>query len=58
MVYFAMRDWLNGFALRIDLGAGPFALAAIGVLAIALLTVGLQALRAALTNPVDSIRHE
>jgi putative ABC transport system permease protein len=50
--------WLNNFAYRIDIGAAMFILAGITALMIALFTVSTQALRAATTNPVDSLRYE
>jgi putative ABC transport system permease protein len=56
--WWAMRDWLNGFALRIDLTPGPFVLAGALALAIALCTVAGHALRVARMNPVHALRHE
>jgi putative ABC transport system permease protein len=56
--YYAMSKWLEGFAYRIGFHWWMFAVAAMTAIAIALLTVGLQALKAALTNPVKSIRTE
>ena len=58
VVYFAMQRWLEDFAYRIDLGVSVFALAGGLALLIALLTVCLQAVRAALANPADSLRYE
>ena len=58
IAYFAMRNWLDGFAYRTDLSWWLFALSGAVALAIALLTVGYHALRAALSNPVDALRHE
>lgn len=58
IAYALVRSWLDGFAYRIELGAGVF-LVSIGVsMAIALGTVSSQAVRAALANPVDAIRTE
>ncbi len=54
----AMQRWLDGFAYRIDLSAGLFLAAGLLVLAIALVTVSIQAIRAALADPVDSLRYE
>lgn len=56
--YFAMRTWLDGFAHRIDLHAGYFILTFGAALLVAWLTVGFQSTRAALANPVDSLRNE
>lgn len=58
IAYIAMQGWLEDFAFRIELGPTVFALAGGGALLIALLTVSFQAIRAALTNPVDSLRYE
>ena len=56
--WWAMNQWLQGFAYRIDVGTDVFLLAAISVLLITLLTIGFQAIRAALANPVKSLRSE
>jgi putative ABC transport system permease protein len=56
--YFAMREWLQGFPYRTTLGIWPFLLAAVLAAGIALLTVGYQALNAALANPVECLRYE
>lgn len=58
VAYVVMNKWLENFAYRIDLGLRDFALAAFSVLLIAVLTVSSQAIRAALANPVASLRHE
>jgi putative ABC transport system permease protein len=55
---FGMSRWLQGFAYRIPLGVGPFILSASLALAVAWVTVSYQAIRAALTNPVKSLRYE
>lgn len=55
--YFTNR-WLEGFAYRIDLSGWMFAAAGLAALGIALLTVGFQSVKAALANPVDSLRNE
>ena len=56
--YFAMTRWLQDFAYRISLDVGTFALAGLLALAVALLTVSYQAIKAALADPVDSLRYE
>ncbi len=58
IAYFAMNKWLQDFAYRIDILWWVFALAGGLVLVIALLTVSTQAIRAALANPVESLRYE
>jgi putative ABC transport system permease protein len=58
MAYYAMSRWLRGFAFRIDISPVVFLLAALIAAAIALITVGLQAVKAAIANPVESLRYE
>jgi len=58
IAYYAMNQWLQGFAYRINLGWWVFALASGLALLIALLTVSTQAIRAALANPVEALRYE
>ena len=55
--YFA-NEWLRGFAYRTDIGVALFIVTVLSALGLALLTVGLRAWRAALANPVDSLRYE
>ncbi len=56
--YFAMNRWLDDFAYRVDLDGTTFVLAAALALALALLTVSYQAVRAATADPVESLRTE
>ncbi|UCE42105.1 MAG: ABC transporter permease [Candidatus Aminicenantes bacterium] len=58
LAYYVMSRWLRSFAFRIDIKLGVFLLAAVIAAAIALLTVGLQAVKAAVANPVESLRYE
>ncbi len=58
VAYMAIRNWLQNFAFRVDIGVWVFALSAALSLAIALLTVGYQTIKAATANPVDSLRYE
>jgi len=58
LAWFAMDDWLSAFAYRIEVGPGIFIVAGLIALGIALATVSWQAVRAALANPVDSLRSE
>jgi putative ABC transport system permease protein len=58
MAYFFLARWLQGFAYRADLGAGVFIASGLLAMAIAWLTVGVQAFRAARANPVDSLKYE
>ena len=56
--WYFMNSWLHDFAYRITLSWWVFALAGAGVTAMALLTVSYQAIKAALANPVTSLRSE
>ena len=56
--WYLMTSWLNNFAYRIPMGAWIFLLAVGISLAIAWITVGYKAIRAALANPVQSLRTE
>ncbi len=56
--YVVMGRWLEGYAYRIDLGVVYFAAAGLLALIIAALTVSLQSARAALTDPVKTLRYE
>jgi putative ABC transport system permease protein len=58
LAYFAMNRWLQDFAYHIDIGIGIFLLSGALALAIALLTVSFQAIKAALANPVEALRYE
>ncbi len=58
LAYYMMNSWLQNFAYRINLGAGFFILAAVISIIIAWLTVGYKAIRAAVANPVKSLRTE
>ncbi len=58
LAYFAMSRWLQDFAYRIEMGIGLFVLAGVIALLVALLTVSFQAIKAALNNPVESLRYE
>jgi len=58
LAWYATDRWLENFAYRIELGWSFFVLAGGLGLAVALLTLSTQAIRAASTNPVDSLRYE
>jgi putative ABC transport system permease protein len=58
LAWWGMHHWLQDFAYRIDIGWEIFALAGMVAVMIALLTVSFQAVRAALANPVNSLRSE
>ena len=56
--YFMMKSWLNNFAYRTSLALWIFIAAGLLSLIVALLTVSYQSLKAAFSNPVDSLRYE
>jgi ABC-type antimicrobial peptide transport system permease subunit len=56
--WWAMHRWLHGFAYRIDLGVGVFFLTGSFILLMALLSIGWQSVKAAMANPVKSLRAE
>ena len=56
--YWLMGRWLRGFAVRTSLDAGTFLASGLAALAIAVLTVSFQVLRAARANPADALRYE
>lgn len=58
LAYWAMQQWLDNFAYRVDVDIWVFVLAGTLALFIAVATVSTQAIRAALANPVKSLRYE
>ncbi len=58
IAWWIMDGWLDNYAYRTSLQEWVFGLAGLGALAIALLTVSGQAIRAAMANPVESLRNE
>ncbi len=56
-LYFT-HQWLNNFAYKISLGAGIFLVAIIFSFFIAWITIGYRTIKAAMANPVDSLRSE
>lgn len=58
LAWFGMQKWLENFAYRIDMAWWVFAAAGILAFLIAFITISIQALKAALANPVKSLRSE
>jgi putative ABC transport system permease protein len=58
VAYYFMDRWLKNFAFRIDIGVWTFVLSGVLVLLVAILTVSYQSVKAAVANPVDSLRYE
>jgi putative ABC transport system permease protein len=53
-----MNKWLENFAYKTDIGVWVFGMASFIAVGIALLTISFQAIKAALANPVKSLRSE
>ncbi len=58
LAWYAMNEWLQDFAYKIDISWWVFALAGVLAVGVALLTVSFQSVKAALMNPVESLRSE
>lgn len=58
LAYYMMNKWLTNFEYRIDIGLESFIMAGVMAVLIALFTVSYQAIRAALMNPVKSLKTE
>jgi len=56
--YWMMNEWLQGFAYQIGMPWWVFVVGGLSIIAIALLTVSVQSIKAAVTNPVKSLRSE
>lgn len=58
VTYYLMDSWLDGYTYKITIGVTVFLMVGIGSWLIALLTVSVQSLRVAKSNPVDTLRIE
>ncbi|MBD2751583.1 ABC transporter permease [Spirosoma validum] len=58
VAWYVMNQWLQKFAYKIDIEWWMFALAGVLAVGVALVTVSFQSIKAALTNPVTSLRSE
>jgi len=58
LAYWAAKNWLSGFAYNFNPGIGILLVTLSVTLLIAIVVVGYQSLKAAMANPVDSLRHE
>jgi putative ABC transport system permease protein len=56
--WYAMNQWLEGFAYRVEIQPWVFVLAGIAALSIAVATISFQAIKAAKMNPVNSLKSE
>jgi putative ABC transport system permease protein len=58
LAWMVMRNWLLGFAYREEMRWGVFALAGLAAVLIAFITISFQSIKAALTNPIKSLKAE
>lgn len=58
VAWYTMNSWLQGFAYRVNVGWQVFAIAGLLAFFVALFTISFQAMKAALANPVKSLRTE
>jgi len=56
--WYFMTGWLNDFAYRIELEWWMFVIAGLAAIVIAVLTIGVQSMKAALVNPIESLKVE
>ena len=58
VAYYFMNEWLKNYEFKISIGAGVFVSVVLLSIAITLITVSFQAIKAAIANPVKSLRTE
>jgi putative ABC transport system permease protein len=58
LAWYAMNQWLQNFAYHVETNAGIFIISALIAIVISILTVSFQSIKAAIANPVDSLRSE
>jgi ABC-type antimicrobial peptide transport system permease subunit len=58
IAYFAVSKWLQGYVYKANIALWSFILSGVLALFIALITVSYQSIKAALANPIDSLRYE
>jgi putative ABC transport system permease protein len=58
VAWYGANQWLSKFAYRIDVDMISFVKTIVVILLVTIATVGVQAMRAAISNPVDSLRNE
>ncbi|RIV17349.1 ABC transporter permease [Fibrisoma montanum] len=58
LAWYAMHQWLQNFAYKIAIDWWMFVLAGVTAVAVAVLTISVQSIKAAITNPVNSLRTE
>ncbi len=58
VAWWAMNFWLHDFAYRVNIGIDVFLVAGASIILITLLTISFQSMKAAIANPVKSLRTE
>ncbi|TLV02842.1 ABC transporter permease [Dyadobacter luticola] len=58
LAWWVMNSWLNNFVYRVEVGAGIFIVAILVTFVVALATVGFRSMKAALMNPIKTLRSE
>lgn len=58
IAWWMMNSWLQGYTYKIDMSVWIFALAGLGAMSIALLTISFQSVKAAMANPIKNLRSE
>jgi putative ABC transport system permease protein len=58
VTWYLTNQWLQNFVDRIEIGVWVFLLAGLAIILMALATVSWQSIKAAIANPVDSLRNE
>jgi putative ABC transport system permease protein len=58
IAWFCMYQWLQGFAYRITISWWVFVITGLGATGIAMISIFFQSLKAAMANPIDSLRSE
>lgn len=56
--YYVMKEWLQGFAYHTNVSGWVFVMAGASAVLIALMTISFQSVKAAMTNPIDSLKSE
>ena len=56
--FYILNRWLENFAYRVDIGWSAFFIGAVLVISVSIITISGQAIKAALTNPVEALRYE
>ena len=58
IAYWAMQNWLENYGYKVNIAWWIFLFAGAGTLLVAVLTISIQTVRAAISNPAKSLKHE